>query len=284
MLLLNFSVVTFKIPKMTESEKFQRSDSLCCTSPQTALLISLKNRNFEEFENILKRNFGKSIDINYLYEDPDNKTLLDIACSNKNNSKFVELLLKYGANINLRNVLLKKAPIHLAVSYADSDTVKLLVENQNIDINQPDRAGDTALHLAVQQGKVDFVKLLLKHPHIEVNKTNNKNRTPLHISACKNNRQITELLVQKDDIDLDSIQDFTNQTCRKMISNLYPDLPLKDLSVAPKGEESLFSLLYNRNYEDFVAKVNANKFRLDDDNGESTYLQYACKFGLEPFV
>ncbi|KAK7590247.1 hypothetical protein V9T40_001860 [Parthenolecanium corni] len=269
---------------MTKLDTFQRTDSLCYTSPQTALLISLKNESVDEFENILKRNFGKSIDVNYVYEDPENKTLLDIACSSKNKFKFVELLLKYGANINLQNTILKKAPIHLAVLYADSDTLKLLVEHHNIDINQPDRAGDTALHLATQQQKEDFVKLLLKHPDVEINKTNKKNQTALHIAVGKNNRQITELLVHNSDIDLDSIKDFTNQTCRAMISGKYPDLPLKDLGKPAKSNQSLYSLLYNRNYKAFVTKANAEKFHLDDDNGESTYLQYSCKFGLEPFV
>lgn len=269
---------------MTDLDRFQRSDSLCYTSPQTALLISLKNESSEEFENILKRNFSKSIEVDYVYEDPDNKTLLDIACSSKNKSKFVELLLKYGANVNLQNKVLKKGPIHLAVLASDSDTFQLLVDCKNIDINQPDRAGDTALHLAAQQQKEDFVKLLLEHPDIEVNKTNKKNQTALHIAISKNNRQITELLAQNADTDLDGVKDFTNQTCRSMISSKYPDLPLKDMTKAPKCGQNLFSLLYNRNYKAFVIKAKAEKFHLDDDNGECTYLQYSCKFGLEPFV
>lgn len=131
------------VTKLIGLEMFSGPSQPDRSKPQTDLLIALRNDNYEEFEYILT-NYGKWIDINYLYEGPDNKTLLDIACSCKKKAKFVECLLACGAVVNSLNKLHGKAPIHLAVLYSDFDTLKLLVENPGIDINYRDKEGINA--------------------------------------------------------------------------------------------------------------------------------------------
>lgn len=110
---------------------------------QADLLGFLRNDNFEQFEYILM-NYSQCIDVNHLYEGPDNKTLLDIACSCKGKARFVECLLNSGAVVNSRNKLQGKAAIHLAVLYSDLDTLKLLVEYPGVDVNYRDKEGNTS--------------------------------------------------------------------------------------------------------------------------------------------
>ncbi|KAK7574098.1 hypothetical protein V9T40_011289 [Parthenolecanium corni] len=106
---------------------------------QTALLTALQNEDLDEFTRIFYHNFGNlHININHLYEDAENKTLLDIACSSPNKAAYVDFLLQFGADVNLFNNSHGMAPIHFALSNLDNETVKLLVSETDINIHQPD--------------------------------------------------------------------------------------------------------------------------------------------------
>ncbi|XKL66442.1 hypothetical protein PGB90_009862 [Kerria lacca] len=269
-----------------ELQEAERTDSFCYVSPQTGLLHSLKNKCIDDFEEILKNSIHKKlIDINFVYEDPDNKSLLDIACSSTGNCKFVNSLLKYGADVNQVNKIYKKTPVHFAVEYSDFDTVKVLIENENVDINLADKTGNTALHLAVLRNKFSIVELLLKHRAVQVDKINRKNQSPLLIALEKGNLQITSLLLKNVNIDLDRIKNFDGYSARDLILNKFPEMELNVLKKTNEsGNINLFSLLYNRDLRSFLSNIAADKSQIDFDDGSYTCLQYACRYGLPEFV
>lgn len=138
---------------------------------QSALLMALINDNFDEFKNILEHRAENNINVNYIYGDPENKTLLDIACSRTNRAQYVENLLKHGANVNQINRLHGAAPIHFAILQSDFDTVKLLVEHKYTDIHQQNAAAKTAFHLAAQRRKQDYIELLQIRQAFDVEQT-----------------------------------------------------------------------------------------------------------------
>lgn len=230
---------------MNESFELQvNEDNSNDTDPQSALLISFTTGDSTKFEDILK--YG-SIDINHLYPDRDNQTLLEIACSSENRSKFIQLLLEYGADVNFSNKVHGKAPIHWAISSSNYDAVRLLMENNNILINKPDSSGKTAIQLATQLGNEEFVELLKRHPAIKFNTIKRGMRAK----------------VQSDTL------------------NGHPERDDKENQI--ETEDILFALLDEGNYQAFVDAANTINVHCDG-NGQYTYLQYACKFGLSSIV
>lgn len=101
-------------------------------SPQEQLLTLLKQKNFDDFEKLFKSN---DIDVNYFYKDPDNGTLLDIACRSAGNVKFVQFLIKNGANMNEFNDFTGKVPIHELVDTSDMDMLRTFLNYDSTSIN-----------------------------------------------------------------------------------------------------------------------------------------------------
>src|SRR3990167_3103588 len=69
--------------------------------------------------------------------------------------------------------------LYIASQNKHTDTVKQLLAQTNVDINQKTNKGFTPLHLAAQFGHKKIIKLLLQHPNIKPNEKNNDGMTPL---------------------------------------------------------------------------------------------------------
>jgi ankyrin repeat protein len=79
-----------------------------------------------------------------------------------------------------------------ASKYGLFEVVKIILSFKNIDINQKDYYGETALIYAAQGGNnLDTMELLLKHPGIDINAKNKKNRDAFSLA---NNSQHREML------------------------------------------------------------------------------------------
>lgn len=265
---------------------FERSDSLCCPSPQTRLLGLLEARNVDKFVEVLRNNLN-CVDVNYFYEAPDNGTLLDIACRSKGNRKFVDILIQHGADVNAVNPVFNKAPIHVAVENSDAETVEALVQCKKCDVNGVDNFNNSALHIAAKQNKVNFIEILVKHPAIDVNLVNSKHQTPLHLALTQGSKEAIRALLARLDVDLDEVKDFRQRCCRDLIDDKYPEFKMELPKMKPteKGlNENLFLLLRNRDIKSFQRLAKINKHCLNESNGSYTYLQYACDYGLGDVV
>jgi ankyrin repeat protein len=102
------------------------------------------------------------------------KTPLEAACS-KGHLDVVKLLLD-DERIDLHN---RATPLHVASYYKQPTIVHLLLNDKRIDPCKTDSCGDTALHDACRMGCVEIVKLLIDDGRIDVNQKNKDGVTAL---------------------------------------------------------------------------------------------------------
>ena len=74
--------------------------------------------------------------------------------------------------------------------------------NANLDVNQVDYDGWTALMFAADNNHLDVVTSLLNHPGIDVNVQNRYNDTALHWAVAKNHPAIVSQLLSDDNINV----------------------------------------------------------------------------------
>jgi ankyrin repeat protein len=77
------------------------------------------------------------------------------------NVPVLELLIKHGAQVNVRN-LQNETPLHGAASYGNANAVELLLRN-GADVKALDNAGRTPLHEAAECGAVNVMGMLIEH-------------------------------------------------------------------------------------------------------------------------
>lgn len=146
--------------------------------------------------------------------DWERKTALHVA-SLRGHRSIVQLLLKRGASVNIKNKL-KQTPLHLACQYNHQDIVMLLIE-YGARVNCKDERGNTPLHFCCSNGHDASAAILLFHDAY-VNEVNNRGDTPLHnasrwghptlvstllhhgaLSNIKNSAQLTPCQLTQDD-------------------------------------------------------------------------------------
>ncbi len=83
-----------------------------------------------------------------------------------------------------------------------------LIKNFDLNVNQQDHRGTTALHWACINERVDVIKLLLAHDNIDVNLQDNRRRTALHEACCTTNPQpILKVLLTYPGIEINGVAD-----------------------------------------------------------------------------
>ena len=96
----------------------------------------------------------------------------------------VQYLLAMGANVNAVNEK-KCSVLHVSVLVSDIDTVKLLLGQQDIDVNIQDAFEDTPLHEAIVKGCAPIIDLLCHHPTINFTVTNKRGFNIVQYAALK---------------------------------------------------------------------------------------------------
>ena len=120
-----------------------------------------------------------------------NEQLLDAARNGK--AEEVCILIAEGADVNAKNDWGWTA-LQLAASKGDSETVKLLADN-DARIDEKGRYG-TALHLAVAGGLVEMFNLLILMG-ADIHAMNCSGQTPLHLAALEGHTGIVYALIWK---------------------------------------------------------------------------------------
>ena len=118
---------------------------------------------------------------------------LHVACTGYNqNLKLVKVLVKLGADVNLKSGCCQVAPLHLAVaSYGGGqaiDIARYLIDN-GANVNAVDHSGDTPLTLMLRFcGGSEYKRVmdLLLSKEADVNHANNLGFTALHYAALNN--------------------------------------------------------------------------------------------------
>ena len=130
---------------------------------------------------------------------PDGDTLLLYAihlclCKTPHNyNAIVEILVKYGANINIDN---KNGdfPLILASHSRTPEITKILL-NAGANVNIHDDMGINALHMAVMSNHPNTAKCLIKSG-IDTNAINYMGQTPLHLAAERGGICFIRMLVK----------------------------------------------------------------------------------------
>ena len=114
----------------------------------------------------------------------------------------VELLIKYGANINKKDKLLGNTPFLKAIkNFAsidpNNDSIKLLelLSKNGSNINEVNNYGATALMIAVDHRKIKIIEFLLNN-NISINTQDNKGNSALFYAVISGIYDIIELLIK----------------------------------------------------------------------------------------
>lgn len=119
--------------------------------------------------------------INWVLHEGDEGTPLHVAAGMSDNVTMVQLLLKNGADVSLKNIM-QRTPLHCAACYTvDTDVCHLLLKN-GANGNDKDVFGDTPFQQVLRSGSLDTVKLFLQYG-ANMRTVNNTNETALHSAA-----------------------------------------------------------------------------------------------------
>ncbi|MDI1489136.1 MAG: hypothetical protein OHK93_008414 [Ramalina farinacea] len=151
-------------------------------------------------------------------KDPGHEQTPLMYASRRGHADTVAKLIQLGASVNLRSargdtaiveavreghapvvhVLLKHAEVKIndpqiwqydrtilmgAIINANTEILDVLLARKDLEVNQADLEGLTALHLASYSGKVDAVSSLLAHPQLDINARNRYGYTALFYAA-----------------------------------------------------------------------------------------------------
>ncbi|CAH1636712.1 unnamed protein product [Spodoptera littoralis] len=280
--------------------KLSRGSSLFGSDPQVQLRTALLTNDFASFKKLVS--YG-TVDLEYVYQQPDYKTCLEIAVSEKNKQDFVKLLLQHEVQVNKVNEDHAMAPIHFAVENANIEALRLLLEDDRIDVNIKSK-GNTALLMAIKNIEEldddrerdlaiyeDMVELLLK-AGANANSPDSKGVTPVHSAAKQGLERVVTLILDysKEPVYLDSYKDIRGRTARYYLEQAFPHLLAKfdNQEVEPEeiNVDKLFSYISREEEDNFIrdftklVKKNEHRTALAANNGSGTMLQLATKSGM----
>lgn len=119
---------------------------------------------------------------------------IHIACS-FDDVAFVQLLLNFGADINVLGKDTGFSPVHIAVLNGNIDHLKLLIEH-HADIHIADAKGCTPMHIAANSGELNALQVLVKAT-ASVNVVDHSSWTPLHHAASKGHYHCVKYLLDQ---------------------------------------------------------------------------------------
>ena len=73
-------------------------------------------------------------------------------------------------------------PLHLAIHRGAAPTIRMLINDPNIDLQQFDAKGQTPLHLAAKYNDLNTIQMLMDR-EVDLNKMNTQKETALHVAA-----------------------------------------------------------------------------------------------------
>ncbi|KAI9149046.1 Ankyrin-1 [Paramyrothecium foliicola] len=141
--------------------------------------------------NATKRLIDLGSSISWVADNGD--TLLHTAAS-ADRSRIVKLLIELGVDARRTNKL-ERTPVHNAAMSGASRAVAALLESSEIELDCPDKIGDTALSLASYKGFTEIVRLLVrKGARMDVR--DEAGDTPLHSASRTSSLEVIEFLLE----------------------------------------------------------------------------------------
>eukprot|EP01130_Rhizamoeba_saxonica_P005192 TRINITY_DN2079_c0_g1_i1.p1 TRINITY_DN2079_c0_g1~~TRINITY_DN2079_c0_g1_i1.p1 ORF type:complete len:629 (-),score=115.50 TRINITY_DN2079_c0_g1_i1:72-1925(-) len=163
-------------------------------------------------------------------------TPLHWAChkpDNIGNLKVIKWLMEYNCNINASDAY-NRTPLLMAARNGNIETVKLLLESNNILVDTLNTKGETPLFKAIQYSHKDVARLLLlRGANPSVSEATRQN-SPLHAACANGNISCLNILLKYcDDINIKNIQGNTplhicilrnRESCAKLLISSGADM------------------------------------------------------------
>ena len=209
--------------------------------------------------------------------------------------KIVIRLLDKGVPVNVQSKEYLWSPLHYASKYNQLHVIKVLLGQDNIDINARTNYNETALHNAVRLGNFRAVFLLLAKPGIDINIANNRKVTPLDVAKQHKYTKIEKLLVSHGAIsDPNAINDEQKRLADQFFKDAFKahskndlikakELYLKSVEVNPYSTGPYVNLaLINIFENDYKACIEntLKAIELDKDNAHAILSTGQCLFML----
>jgi hypothetical protein len=112
-----------------------------------------------------------------------------------------EMFGYFAEKLNVKNLgellaptLTPEQEFHAAIEQGLHDKFVQMLEEQNMDPNAKNEAGNLPIHTAAYYGRVDFLELLLAH-NVDVNVPCARQNAPLHYAAAQNRYDAVKFLV-----------------------------------------------------------------------------------------
>jgi len=221
----------------------------------------------------------------------DTKSTLIHACIN-GNSKSIEYLIQYGANVNEKN-LAGETPLMSLCKCGHTNLIQYFIKN-NANVNDKDNYGNTVLMYACEEGKFDIIKILIDH-HAKINEQNVNGETALIISIKYGDTAIVKYLLQHhanpnifDNSKKSPLMYALLNNNKEIVDELMlqPNILTKDIIDNTTIKRKTL-LMYACKYNDMrlVQQLIACKADLTIKNNKGdTAMIYACKYGHSDIV
>eukprot|EP01038_Epipyxis_sp_PR26KG_P009180 gene9180-12379_t len=142
---------------------------------------------------------------------PDSSKEGQTALMATKNKDIAELLIKYGANVNMQDDD-GVTPLFYAAGYDSGDIAELLLK-YGANINHQDKFGETALFLAIMQGYIGVVKTLLAYD-ASIHIKDKEGYSPLFVALRNDRTEVLKCLILYGGVEaLDNIKDNEERTC-----------------------------------------------------------------------
>ncbi|HMQ85764.1 MAG TPA: ankyrin repeat domain-containing protein [Saprospiraceae bacterium] len=190
---------------MRQSEKSQRKGQKEDVTNSSEKISGICNLIRLKDLNGFKKLLEEGADLNS--KDENDNIPLWVALSNELSSngdyiEFIQLLLKYKANVNIKEETNGNNPLALAAFYNRKDIVNLLIEH-GADINIADKIGARPIFAAIKKNNVEICNILLSKGADPNVKTFKYGDTPLIVAAMEGHLEIVKLLIEnKADINI----------------------------------------------------------------------------------